>query len=185
MSSDPQWFALADLPVPAQRQALRHWLSLRGAGQLVPDMGQLDLHDWPAEALPHLSLVRGHPGIDRLRLEFIGNVAAMFSGAMQAGRYMDEFYPLEQMAMVNSFFALPAKARGPVLVHDLLELPPDGSGMIRVERLSMPFQSADGEISLFATLHYFKPVGDMPMRRMRLIAPGTRLKSRQIWHLAA
>lgn len=184
MSSDPQWFVAADLPVPAQRQALRHWLSLRMAGQQVPVADQLDLHDWPADALPHMSVVRGRPGVDRLQLEFIGNVAAMFSGATHGGRYMDEFYPLEQMAMVNSFFTLPAKARGPVLVHDLLALPPEGVGMIRVERLSLPFQSAADEVNLFATLHYFKPVGDIPLRRMRVIGPGIRLEARQIWHLA-
>jgi len=184
VSADPQWFVSADLPVPAQRQALRHWLSLRMAGQQVPDMDQLDLHDWPADALPHLSLVRGRPGVDRLQLEFIGNVAAMFSGVTHGGRYMDEFYPLEQMAMVNSFFALPAKARGPVLVHDLFALPPDGAGLMRVERLCMPFQAADGEVCLFVTLHYFKPLGEKPLRRMRVIAPGTVLQSRHVWHLA-
>jgi hypothetical protein len=181
---DPQWFVAADLPLPAQRQALRHWLSLRAGGSQVPDVDRLDLHDWPVEALPHLSLVRGRPGADRLQLEFIGNVAAMFSGATHGGRYMDEFYPLEQMALVNGFFALPAQARAPVLVHDLFIFPADGGGKMQVERLSMPFQSADGGACLFATLHYFKPLGNVPLRRMRIIAPGTRLESRRVWHLA-
>jgi hypothetical protein len=184
LSADPQWLVPADLAVPAQKLALRHWLSLRGEGQDMPVADEVDLLDWPAEALPRLTLVRGRPGEDRLQLEFIGNVAAMFSGATHGGRYMDEFYPLEQMALVNGFFALPAKARGPVLVRDLLTFPPDGASMMQVERLSMPLQSVKGEVDLFVTLHYFKPVGDVPLRRMRLVGAGTRLRSRQVWHLA-
>ncbi|MDG5496879.1 hypothetical protein [Niveispirillum sp. BGYR6] len=183
MPADPQWLAPAHLAVPTQRLALRHWLSLRPAGRDMPDAGLVDLLDWPGDALPHLSLVRGRPGLDRLQLDFIGNMAALFSGATQGGRYMDEFYPLDQMSMVTGFFTLPARARGPVLVHDQFALPAQSAGTVRVERLSLPFQGADGTAGLFITLHYFKLLDGTPPQRLRLIAPGVRLLAREVWQV--
>lgn len=183
MSADPQWLAPAHLTVPAQRLALRHWLSLRKPGQDMPDAGLVELLDWPAVALPHLSLVSGRPGLDRLQLDFIGNMAALFSGATQGGRYMDEFYPLEQMAMVTEFFTLSARARRPVLVHDEFALPAGPAATVRVERLSLPFQGLDGEAGLFITLHYIKLPDGAPPQRVRLIAPGVRLLAREVWQV--
>ncbi len=146
--------------------------------------GPVDLLDWPSDALPHLSLVSGRPGLDRLWLDFIGNFAAMFSGATQSARYLDELYPLDHMAMVTAFFSFSARVRGPVRVWDEFALRPNATvAAVRVERLSMPFEGADGDACRFITLHHVKPLNGSRPQRLQINAPGIHLLARRMWRI--